>query len=217
VEPSQWADPSVTYDAVASSYADAFVHELEHKPFDRELLARFADATPRAGHGARVVGDLGCGPGHIGAFLAQHGLATLGIDLSSGMTALAHRYNPTLAFTQGDMTALPLRDGVLSGVACFYALIHVPRRIVPAALGEMHRVMVEGAPVLIAVHDGEGSLHASVMLNQPVDLHATLFSLAELSGLMEGAGFDVVQAHERAPYAQEHPTPRLYVWAARRG
>jgi hypothetical protein len=36
VEPSQWPDPSVTYDAVASPYADAFLNELEHKPFDQE-------------------------------------------------------------------------------------------------------------------------------------------------------------------------------------
>jgi hypothetical protein len=43
-----------------------------------------------------------------------------------------------------------------------------------------------------------------------------LFTLSEFSGLLELAGFTVVEAHERAPYEEEHPTPRLYCWAIRR-
>jgi SAM-dependent methyltransferase len=217
VDPSQWADSSVTYNAVASAYADAFLRELEDKPFDRDLLSRFADAIPRrAGSRQAVTCDLGCGPGHIGAFLAQRSQATVGIDLSSGMTAQARRHNPTLAFIQGDMTSLPLGDGVLVAVACFYALIHLARLVVPTALREIHRSLVKGGVVLMAVHGGAGTLHATEMLAQPANLDATLFTLDELSGLLEESGFDVVEAHERAPYAREHPTLRLYVCGIRR-
>jgi ubiquinone/menaquinone biosynthesis C-methylase UbiE len=215
IDPDLWADPAATYDAIASSYAEQFLHELDHKPFDRDLLVRFAEAvTPRA-DADHPVCDLGCGPGHIGAFLAERGLPVIGIDLSEGMVAQARSSFPELSFSQGDMTSLTLPDASLAGIVSFYALIHIPRSKVPTALAQMHRVLVEGGPVLLSVHGGTGSLHATKMVDQPVELDATLFALSELSGLLEAAGFDIIEAHQREPYEEEHPTPRLYVWATR--
>jgi hypothetical protein len=66
---------------------------------------------------------------------------------------------------------------------------------------------------LLAVHGGRGILFADTMLDQPVSLHATLFTLDELRSLVEAAGFDVVEAHERAPHPEEVATQRLYLWA----
>ena len=45
IDPSLWADPATTYDKVAAAYAAAFLRELDHKPFDRDILSRFAAAT----------------------------------------------------------------------------------------------------------------------------------------------------------------------------
>lgn len=207
----EWSDPARTYDVVAGRYADTFVAELAHKPFDRALLLRFAASVPP--HPVAAVCDLGCGPGHIGGFLAEAGLPVVGVDLSAGMVAEARRRFPALRFSQGDMTALPQKDGTFGAMVCFYALIHIPRWRVPEALAEMRRTLAPGAPLLLAVHGGTGSLHADEMLERPVSLDATLFALDELTAAVEAAGFDVVEAHERAPYEEELATPRLYVWA----
>jgi len=59
------------YDRVAEKYAAAFFDELERKPFDRALLDRFAAAA--AGRGR--VCDVGCGPGHVGRYLAARGVS----------------------------------------------------------------------------------------------------------------------------------------------
>jgi ubiquinone/menaquinone biosynthesis C-methylase UbiE len=214
-DPTRWADPAATYDQVASAYADSFVHELDHKPFDRELLNRFAATVrPTTATNAPVC-DLGCGPGHIGAFVADLGIDVLGIDLSAGMVAQARRRYPDLTFARGDMTSLDLADQSLGGITCFYALIHIPRITVPLALREMFRVLAPGGPLLLSVHGGQGTRHADEMVGQPADLDATLFSLPELCELVEQSGLCVVEAHQRAPYEVEHPTPRLYVWAER--
>jgi SAM-dependent methyltransferase len=214
-DPTRWADPAATYDRVAPAYAARFLHELEGKPFDREILTRFATASgPGSGEGHPVC-DLGCGPGHIGAFLAACGVDAVGIDLSSGMVAQARRAYPAMRVAQGDMTALDLPDGSFSGIVCFYALIHIPRAQVPTALSEMWRVLVRGGALLLAVHGGQGSLHADEMVGEPVDLDVTFFSLTELSALVQRAGFAVIEAHERAPYEMEHPTPRLYLRATK--
>jgi len=215
-EPERWADPAPTYDKVAAAYAEAFQNELDHKPFDREILTRFA-ATARAKtrHGQPVC-DIGCGPGHVGAFLVGLGIETVGIDLSSGMVAQARTSYPQMSFSQGDMTALDLPDRSFTGIVCFYALIHIPRTRLPATLHEMSRVLAPGGPLLLAVHGGTGTLHADRMADQPADLDVTLFSLSELEELAQAAGFAVLEMHERPPYPQEHPTPRLYLWAEAR-
>ena len=211
-----WSDPSGTYDVVAEAYAKKFVDELDHKPFDRDILTRFAaTVAPRASKD-RPVCDLGCGPGHIGAFVSERGVEVLGVDLSIGMVSQARRTFPWLRFTQGDMTALDRPDGSLAGIVCFYALIHLPRVRVPVALAEMNRTVEEGGGLLLAVHGGEGSLHANEMLEHPVSLDATLFSLSELSELVTAGGFEVKEAHERPPHEQELATQRLYVWATKK-
>jgi SAM-dependent methyltransferase len=217
IDPGLWADPATTYDKVASAYAATFLHELDHKPFDREILTRFATATRRGSQTGHPVCDLGCGPGHIGAFLAARGVDAVGLDLSAGMVAQARLSYPEMAFTEGNMTSLDLPDDSFTGIVCFYALIHVPRSQVPAALREMARVLVPGGSLLVAVHGGRGTLHADEMVGQPADLDATLFSLAELCDLMHHAGFSIVESRDRPPYEMEHPTQRLYVWATANG
>src|SRR5580704_9564054 len=214
-DPVEWADPVPTYDTVAADYVETFLSELSQKPFDRALLDRFASAAQARATDQTPVCDLGCGPGHIGAYVAGHGIPVVGIDLSSSMVAEARRCFPQLAFHQGDMTALDWPDGAFAGMVCFYAIIHLPRVRVPSALAEMHRTLVERGDLVLAVHGGIGSLHADQMLGHDVSLDATLFSLEELTGLVEAAGFAVVEAHDREPYEEERPTQRLYVWARR--
>jgi SAM-dependent methyltransferase len=213
----RWADPAVTYDAVAARYAGHFLNELDAKPFDRDLLTRFAGVltADRGAHGAGVVCDLGCGPGHVGAFLAERGANVVGIDRSRGMVTQARIHSPSMPVGQGDLAALGLHNDSLAGIVCFYALIHIPRAQVPGVLRELHRVLTVGGAHLVAVHGGEGSLHATQMLEQPANLDATLFSLSELTGLLEAAGFVIVEAHERDPYDHEVSTRRLYLWVTR--
>jgi len=50
-----------SYDRLAGEYTRRMLHELDHKPRDRELLNQFAQQTLGKG---RVL-DLGCGPGQV--------------------------------------------------------------------------------------------------------------------------------------------------------
>ena len=174
----RWADPTVAYDAVAARYAGRFLHELDTKPFDQDLLTRFATVLTanRRAHGTGVICDLGCGPGHVGAFLAERGARVVGIDHSRGMVTQARLHYPTMPVGQGDMAALGLLDGSLAGIVCFYALIHIPRAQVPDVLHELHRVLTVGGALLVAVHGGEGLLarHADAGATSQPRRHALL-------------------------------------------
>lgn len=73
-----------TYDAVARAYDSEYSSEPTHKPLDRALLEGFVDLAGRG-----PIADLGCGPGHVTRFLADHGADVIGIDLSTGMLDVA--------------------------------------------------------------------------------------------------------------------------------
>src|SRR5688500_15936034 len=98
-----------TYDHVAEAYADKFLDELGHQPFDRELPAGFAERH----RGQVLVLDIGCGPGHIARYLHERGIEIAGVDLSPRTIEVARRLNPELRFEIGDMAALDAEDNAL--------------------------------------------------------------------------------------------------------
>jgi SAM-dependent methyltransferase len=203
-----WPDIRATYDSVARDYAAAFAGELDAKPFDRTVLDAFAEKLPARS----VVADLGCGPAaQIGAYVAHHGHRVIGVDLSPACARLA-----PIPAACGDLAALPLSDASLAGVVCFYALIHLPRTVVPQALSGILRALRPGGELLVAVHAGAGESEQRGFLGQDVPFKLSYFDRSELHGLLAGAGFTDVRVARRAPYEQEHQTSRLYA-TCRRG
>jgi SAM-dependent methyltransferase len=197
------------YDQVAADYAAKFFRELDRKPADRALLDAFAADCPRP---ARVL-DVGCGPGHVGRYLAGLGLEVTGIDLSPAMIALAQKLNPEIGFPTADMRAFPSDTASAAGIVAFYSVIHIPRPDVPQVLAEFHRVLAPNGRLLLAVHGGTGTIHQDEFLGHLVPFEATLFSIEEIASLVGQAGFHVDTAKQRGPYDFEHQTPRLYVAA----
>ncbi len=92
----QRSDYQASYDAVAKEYVRRIADELRHKPLDRALLDRFADATRERG----PVCDMGCGPGHVALYLKEQGIDVVGYDLSPKMVEAARRLNPGISVTK---------------------------------------------------------------------------------------------------------------------
>lgn len=207
------------YDAVAAEYVRHLGGELDHKPFDREWLAAFARRV--AGRGP--VGDLGCGPGHVTAFLAAHGAEAVGLDLSPGMVAEARRAYPGLTFEVADMRDLGASPhlaswGRFAGIVAAYALIHFDEDGLRAALAAMREALRPGGELLAAVHLGEGVIHPGVMWGVKVSLGFRMFRPGELDEALRTAGFEVVESLEREPYPEvEYPSRRAYLRATPRG
>jgi SAM-dependent methyltransferase len=195
------------YDAVVEEYVEAFLDELDRKAFDRRLLDGFA---------ARLVGrgpvcDVGCGPGHVGRYLADRGVAVFGLDLSPAMVSAARLLHPHLPFVQGDVLALGAKDRSWAGAVAFYSLIHLPRTLLRAALAQLRQALTLGAPLLLAMHGGTGEHRTTEFLGKQVRVTATLYSLDELAATASNAGFFIETAAERSPYDFEFPSQRLYV------
>lgn len=198
------------YDALAGAYARHLADELAHKPMDRAWLAEFA--ARMAGRG--LVADLGCGPGHVAAFLAEAGAEMLGLDLSAGMIREARAAHPGLRFEQGDFRALERPEGGYAGLIAMYALIHLDPLELPAALVACRASLAPGGEFLVAVHLGEGVLHPPSLWEVPITLGFRLFAQGELERMLEAAGFVVTESLVREPYpGVEYPSRRAYVTA----
>ncbi len=210
--PSWNQDLIASYDRAADRYAETFFHELERKPFDRELLDKFADAL----RGRDQVCDLGCGPGHIARYLKARGVDVFGLDISPRMIEIAARLNPDTLFRQGDMLALDLPDQTLSGVVAFYSLIHLSRESAVRALEEVHRVLLPDGLLLLSFHGGEGELHADEFLGTPVSIDATLFQPEEMAGYLHQASFAADNIVTRQPYDFEFQSIRVYILATKK-
>ena len=204
-----------SYDAVARAYADEIYAELGGKPFDREVLDRFAERV----RGRGWVCDMGCGPAQIGRYLRDRGVEVFGLDLSAGMLAEARRLNPDLRFVQASMMALGLATETLAGIAAFYSIIHIPRQQVVTALAEMGRVLKPEGFLLISYHLGTEDTYHEEMLGTRVSLHMALFTTEEMSSYLQTAGLQVDEVRERDPYGPEveYQSRRGYILASRRG
>ena len=199
-----------SYDQVADKYAELYLHEFEHKPFDRELLDRFAERVRNRG---RVM-DVGCGPGQVAAYLHGKGVDAFGVDLSPAMVEQARKANPDMEFREGDMRSPELPDESLAGITAFYSLIHIPRREVAGVVRGLRRVLQPGGVLLAAFHKGEGTLHRDELWEKPVSLDFAFFEPEEMEMYLRAGGFLIEDVLERPPYPDvEYPSERAYILA----
>lgn len=197
------------YDIASEAYARKFIDELDHKPFDRELLKRFAACVGAE----RPVLDLGCGPGHTTAHLTSLGLRATGVDLSPNMIEIASRTFPQSRFEVGDFFALRQESSSVAGILAFYCIVHLtPEQLVPA-FTEMFRVLSGGGVLLLSFHIGSEVIHAKNFLDTNAVLDFTFFEPVQIEVALRTVGFAPIEVRVRAPYETEHPSRRCYVFA----
>jgi SAM-dependent methyltransferase len=198
---SGWLDDTRTaYDTVAVSYADLLRDALADEPFQRGILALFAELVRAQENGA--VADVGCGPGRITAYLHGLGLDAFGVDLSPAMIEVARRDHPGLRFEVGSMTRLDLADDCLTGLLAWFSLIHVPDDEVPAVLAEFRRVLRPDGVVLLGFYAGDGSrLKTEGYGGHPMHVDVHRRPPDRIAAWLDAAGFTVEaeMMHRPAP------------------
>jgi ubiquinone/menaquinone biosynthesis C-methylase UbiE len=206
-----------SYDAVARRYAEEIGGELAGKPLDRALLACLVELCNASD--AAPIGDVGCGPGHVAAYLDTLRATVIGVDLSPGMIEVARERRPNLRFEVGSLLELPAGDSAWAGAVCAYSIIHLNADERSAAYSELARVVATGGWLLVAFHidEGEPVRHVDEWWGQPVNLDFHFLDPADVSAGLEAAGFAVMSRTDRRPNpAVEVETRRCYLLAQRR-
>ncbi len=202
------------YDTIAATYADDPSSEVRH-PFEAWLL----DEVPGLAEDFPVA-DLGCGPGHVAARLVDAGAEVVAFDPSPAMVAAARAAHPELEVQQASLAQLmrPRTAEAWGVVVAWYSLIHLAASELPDALAALARTVRVGGWVLVALHAGEGVVHADEWLGHPVDLDVVLHDRRHVVAAAESAGLTVLESYTRGALRPPHGTEqfdRLYVLARR--
>jgi SAM-dependent methyltransferase len=183
-------DIRTSYDTVAVSYAAQVRDALAADRYMRGALGLFADAVHVAGGGP--VADMGCGPGHVTAYLRELGVDAFGIDLSPGMIDVARRDHPGLRFDVSSMIEPQLPDASLGGVLAWWSLVHLPDDTVLTVLGVFQQALRPGCPLLLGFHGGEGSsLKTAGYGDHPMNVVVHRRPGARVRAWLRAAGFTI--------------------------
>lgn len=201
------------YDAVADAYADDRTDEIVEKPFDRWLLERVAELA-----GTAPVADIGCGPGHLAAFLADAGADVTGIDVSTAMIERARADYEDLTFEVGDFRRLlrPPRAPGWGAIVAWRCFVHLAGSELAEAIAGVARTLDTGGHLALCVHVGDEIRHVDSWWEQPVDLSFVLHDPVAVRAAVEAAGLQIVEWYLRGPIPQiEDENDRLYILARR--
>jgi len=200
-----------SYDRVAKPYADLTRSATTSDVYmagDYARLAALAKGDPRGGK-ATVV-DVGCGPGWWVQYLAEHGVDSVGIDLSPAMIDLARTHVPDAAFHVGSVLDLPLASQSVAGVCCMYLLHHLPDDDVGPALAEIGRVLMPGGVLMLGGHIGVTRVHKTEGYGGlPMDVHVNRRPATVIEDAALETGF-VIEAHTIYDPGEQTATHTLF-------
>ncbi len=199
------------YATVAAAYADQFDDELAELPFESWLLRRVVDLS----RGAPVI-EVGTGPGHVAAFLAEAGADAAGLDLSPEMIDEARRRHPGVSYQVGDLRRLmrPASHDGWGAVLAWYSLIHLAPSELPAAIAALARPLRTNGWLVLALHAGAEVCTITDWFGQDIDLDFVLHDPANALAIVQRAGLVDLEWYLRGPLAfRGETTQRLYVLA----
>jgi len=178
-------------------------------PTDQAVLDRVlahADGRP--------VVEVGSGPGHVTAYLADGGAEATGLDLSPAMVGEARRRFPGRSFEVGDLRRLsrPAASPGWAAVLGWYSLIHLAASELPEAVAALARPLTPGGWLVLGMHAGTEVRHLDEWFGHEVDLDFVLHEPASVVGIVEAAGLVDLEWYLRGPVAARgETTQRLYV------
>lgn len=189
------------YTEVADIYISRFGAISAVDPEDLRFVAR------NFGRCQGDVLDVGCGPGHLTAYLTDLGLTARGIDLVPAFIDNARSNWPNIDFAIGSLHIFDIPDRSLRGILAWYSLIHCEPRSLTAVLAEFRRTMSRGGTLVVGFFDGDDvetfDHKVTTAYRWPVD---------RMSQMLSRAGFVEV---DRAQRAGTDPTRRHAALAVR--
>jgi uncharacterized protein YceH (UPF0502 family) len=199
------------YAAVAASYAEQLCDELASLPFESWLLRRVVELA----NGAPMI-EVGTGPGHVAAFLAEEGADVTGLDLTPEMVSEARRRYPGGNYQVGDLRRLmrPSTHDGWGAVLAWYSLIHLAASELPGTIASLARPLRTNGWLVLALHAGTEVRTVTNWFDQEIDVDFVLHDPADVVAIVERAGLLDVEWYQRGPFtSRSETTQRLYVLA----
>lgn len=155
--------------------------------------------------GVADVLDVGCGPGHLTAYLNGLGHQAAGMDLVPEFVNHARSTYPGIDFSVTDIASLSGEIKRVGGVLAWYSLIHMSPGEMSKALQRISEILVPEGVLIYG-----GFLAPSRTLFDHRVTAATAYSEDEIKRLIENAGFRIRRSETRP----ETATKRAHIAVA---
>ena len=173
-----------------NKHAAQFVQHFERK-LDTTELDKFLKLLSE---GSRIV-DAGCGSARDAAYMISRGYEAIGIDLSEGLLAEAHKLHPEVPTQLMSLTEISFGDELFAGVWCKAVLLHIDRAEAPRVLEQFHRILKPNGILFIQTKAGDGEGTQPVPFDPKLKRYFTFFTHNQLRILFEAAGFSVIESY----------------------
>ena len=198
------------YNRTAREYAETFLHELDGKPFDRNILDRFDSLLSKGS----LIYDFGCGSGQTTRYIHdKNNHRIIGLDFSENAVLLAKQHFPEIEFVLDDMLHSKMASNSADGILAFYAIVHFTYIEVERVFKQWLRLLEPDALCLFSFHVGEEAVEIEDFLG--VGGAKATWHLLDTDRVLETAeqvGFKIEEALIRYPYkGVEHESKRAYI------
>lgn len=129
-----------TWTRSAPGYAESTARLTSHAVHHLLAVAHLTSAS-------RAL-EIGCGPGHITAMMADTGATVTGVDLVPAMIETARALHPSIEFIEANAEQLPFADDAFDAVLVNFSIHHFARPDVVAR--EIRRVLEPGGRFVFA-------------------------------------------------------------------
>ncbi len=169
----------------------------------RRVLTRLAP-------GSSVL-DLGCGSGDPADIEIARFHQLTGVDISETQIVLARQNVPKGKFINGDLGSLDFPHESFDAVVSFYTLEHLPREQHGEVLQHIHDWLKPEGMLLFSYEIGDRNDETVEWLGSP--MFFSLFDPETITGLVEDAGFEILESEAESQLEQNHEVNYLWILA----
>jgi ubiquinone/menaquinone biosynthesis C-methylase UbiE len=169
---------------------------------DLELITRHLSTRPGA------VLDVGCGPGHLNAYLRSLGVDATGLDFVPELIGHAQATYPDGRYGLGSMHQLPVPDRSIAGILAWYSLIHVPPDDLGGVLAELRRAMAPAGTLVAGFFDGD-----ELVAFEHKVVTAYYWPVDAFAERLRQAGFTEIERQQRPGVAEPGRRPHAAIAA----
>lgn len=178
-----------TYNQLAKEYDD------ETKDFWERFPVGFIEKFAKKINNGFVL-DVGSGPGRDAELLKRQGLDVICLDASQPM--IDQTITKGFPSILTDFMKLPFNSNVFSGVWTYTTLLHVPKKQLPKALKEIHRVLKADGVLGIGLIEGSEELYRQSS-GMDMERFFAFYEKDELENALKKAGFSIIHFQEFLP------------------